>query len=124
MPRGVRAILAPSGGWAAPMRGQILALGNVIPKCQVAFRSAMRKGRATQALGVLAWAAPSPGARSSWLAAAPKLVLNIFSSPIPSMPNAPQLKDNLTPPLLPLQLFVSRAGLSLHCSSPQYFVSM
>jgi hypothetical protein len=51
-------------------------------------------------------------------------VLNIFSSRIPSMPNAPQLKDNLTPPLLPLQLFVSRAGLPLHCSSPQYFVSM
>jgi len=121
MPHGVRAILAPSGGWAAPMRGQTQALGNVIPKCQVAFGYALRKGRATQALGVLAWAAPSPGARSSWFAVAPKLVLNIFSSPIPSMSNAPQLKDNLTPPL---QLFVSRVGLPLHCSNPQYFVSM
>jgi hypothetical protein len=124
MPRGVRAILAPSGGLATPMRGQTQALGNVIPKCQVALGSALRKGQAIQALGVFAWAAPSPGARSSWLAAAPKLVLNIFSSLIHSMSNAPQLKDNLTPPPLPLQLFVSRAELPLHRSNPQYFVSM
>jgi len=124
MPRGVRAILAPSGSLAAPMRGQTPALGNVISKCQVALGSALRKGQATQALGVFAWAVLSPGARSSWLAAAPKLVLNIFSSLIPSMPNAPQLKDNLTPPPLTLQLFVLRVGLSLHCSNPQYFVSM
>lgn len=33
-------------------------------------------------------------------------------------------KDNFIPPLLPLQLFVSRVGLPLHYSNPQYFVSM
>jgi len=34
-----------------------------------------------------------------------------FLPPIPSMPNAPQQKDNHNPPPLPLQFFVSRARL-------------
>jgi hypothetical protein len=38
-------------------------------------------------------------------------VLTIFSPTIPSIPNAPQRKDNPTPLPLPLQLFVSSRGV-------------
>jgi len=78
---------------------------------------APRKGQAAEAPAVLAWATSS--ARYLWPAAPPKLVLVIFSLTIHSMSNAPQQKDNPTTPPLSLQLFVSRAGLPLHCSNSQ-----
>jgi len=93
------------------------------PKHQVVLRSALLKGRAAQAPGVLMSIVPVPGARSSWPATPSKLVLIIFFSTIPSMSNTSQRKDNPILLPLPLQLFVLRARLSLYCYNPQCFIS-
>jgi hypothetical protein len=53
-----------------------------------------------------------------------KICADHFLPTSPSMPNAPQQKDNSIPHSLPLQLFVLRVGLLLYCSNLQCFISI
>jgi hypothetical protein len=125
-------------GWAWTCLGPTWRWTRSLPDPTWGSRSGSRQGKGKPAPAPcdawlnLAQGQVSPSARCphmgvrAWLtprAAPPKLEVIIFSLTIYSVPNTSQWKDNPTPPLLPLQLFVARAELPLHCFNPQYFES-
>jgi len=105
------------------------------PECQVALRSALRKGKAAHApRGAPVYPAQGPGSPSVGCPyggrSSARCPLSIACSPTKTCTNHFQCQmhssEKTTPPLLPLplQLFVLRIGLPLHYSNPQYFMSM
>jgi hypothetical protein len=119
----------PNGMWRWGCHSQSGILPR--PKRQVALGSAPGN-RAAQALGgsrVCPAQGPDSLSASCPCLGSARCLLPMACSPtktcvdIFSMSNALPWKDNPTPPSLPLQLFVTKAVLSLHCSNLQCFKS-